>query len=130
MKATAKTIACSAPHAALLVVTNNRAKAKLTLSLTRRVERRNSVVASGALDATGRDLLLTALLDWHYVEDELPDDEVRVLIAVTDSGEPDFGCLLAGRWQFENQAWSDCGVSVYAWAHAPGVPAKKAQVAA
>ena len=74
----------------------------------------------------GRDQLINALLDWRHVEDELPDDEVRVLIACDGTGEPLFGFHSGGRWQFEDRTWTEEGVSVYAWAHVPGLPAKPA----
>ena len=70
-------------------------------------------------------------LEWHYTEDELPDDEMRVLMALDSdhTEEPSFG------YHAEDQWWLDeldqdgarmlCKLSVYAWAHTPAVPPKK-----
>jgi hypothetical protein len=67
-------------------------------------------------------------IEWHYVADELPDDETRVMIAIDeeDTEEPEYGYLENGRWWYDDEPHlSPVEAKVYAWAHAPGVPPKK-----
>jgi len=47
----------------------------------------------------------TSGLEWHYVEDELPDDDTRVMIAIDDEGteEPDYGYHSDGKWWFDSE---------------------------
>lgn len=67
-------------------------------------------------------------IEWHYVTDEMPDDETRVMVALDskETDEPDFAYHADGKW------WMDPGphlspleTRVYAWAHVPGVPPRK-----
>lgn len=121
-------IAVVEPKATTLVVVHGKNVTCLAFAITR--EKHFKTIVGYDFNNRGRDQLLTALLDWHHVEDELPDDKVRVLIACNETGEPLFGFYSAGHWHKED--WDEIGdpLSVYAWAHIPGLPAKKGEVAA
>ncbi|MBI5689279.1 MAG: hypothetical protein HZC55_04220 [Verrucomicrobia bacterium] len=62
-------------------------------------------------------------IEWHYLP-ELPDDEIRVLIALEndDSDEPLYGFHADGLWYDDARTVIN---RVYAWAHGPANPAKK-----
>lgn len=68
-------------------------------------------------------------IEWHYVADELPDDETTVLLAhVSDeTDQPVVGYRLAGGWMWSNPAGRDVPAffEVFAWAHLPGNPPEK-----
>lgn len=67
-------------------------------------------------------------LVWHYVEDQLPDDDLTVLIAIENDGTDEVyhGSKAGDAWLFDGQAIAG---RVYAWAYAPAKPAKKARAA-
>lgn len=77
--------------------------------------------------AIGLDQLVTALLDWHYVDDELPDDETTVMIASADTDEPGIGFHSGDAWYYAVDASpvDPKRHPVYAWAHVPGKPPQK-----
>lgn len=107
--------------ATLLVVGNDQGRVSLVFS--HGAEHIRAVLLPPA-----RDQLVTALLDWRYVADELPDDDTRVMIAVDDdrTDEPDFGYHADGKWWYDDEPHlSPVEVRVYAWAHTPGLPPQK-----
>lgn len=113
-------IQLASPDDTVLRVINQDAKAALVVS----TGTAHKLVTGFYLSEIGRDQLLTALLDWRYTADELPDDEVRVICALDNkhTDEPAFGHVSAGRW------WDDDNIAlgqVYAWAHVPALPPKK-----
>lgn len=114
-------IALASPENASLRVIHGK-KTCLAIALQR--GRHFKTYISYDLSEIGHDQLLTALLDWRYVEDEKPDEETRVILAIDnpDSDEPVFGCLSEGHWWNEDGGRID---RVYAWAHIPGLPPKK-----
>ena len=79
------------------------------------------------LRAGDGDKTLGESLQWHYVEDELPDDNTRVMFACGgDTDEPGVGYLEGGVWFYDNDDAVDLSrFPVYAWAHVPAKPAKK-----
>lgn len=79
------------------------------------------------LTPVGRYQLLTALLDWRYVEDDLPDENFVVLIAIDHphAEEPARGLFDAGHWYFQDGRPVEPDRRVYAWAYSPGLPPKK-----
>jgi hypothetical protein len=68
-------------------------------------------------------------LRWHYVDDELPDDGVRVLIACEGDDieiSPVDGYREDGRWFYDDMPEVEPReAKVYAWAHVPCVPPPK-----
>lgn len=68
-------------------------------------------------------------LKWHFADDELPDDGVRVLIACEgDDIESDLvdGYYEDDRWFYDDPPEQDRReAKVYAWAHVPCIPAPK-----
>lgn len=79
---------------------------------------------------TGSERAGVAVLDtmvklvWHYVEDQLPDDDLTVLIAIENDGTDEVyhGSRAGDFWLFDGQAIEG---RVYAWAYAPAKPARK-----
>lgn len=76
--------------------------------------------------------LITQPIAWRFVDDEMPDDEIRVLVAFDDddTGEPSFGYHSGGVWYFDDFDGASRDprpvyAPVYAWAHTPGLPPKK-----
>lgn len=63
-------------------------------------------------------------LVWYYVEDQLPDDGITVLIAIENDGTDEVyhGSRAGDAWLFDGQAIEG---RVYAWAYAPAKPAKR-----
>lgn len=61
---------------------------------------------------------------WIYCDDELPDDDTTVLLAIDDDGsdEVEIGYHSGDRWLLSNCMRAR---GVYAWAHAPAKPATK-----
>jgi hypothetical protein len=114
-------IECASPTGTKAQVIHGAKETTLALILPRGLHYK---FVSIELSAMGRDQLLTALLDWRYVVDEMPDEETRVMLAIDspDTDEPVLGCCSEGHW------WNDEGgriAYVYAWAHIPGLPPKK-----
>lgn len=69
------------------------------------------------------------VLEWRYVQDELPDDAVQVCVSVRD---PDGECYFflghhsAGKWVCEDELETPFVGEVYAWADVPeAAPQKK-----
>lgn len=114
-------IALVSPADTTVRVINEGKKTTLVVSSTRGTHYKD--VTGLYFSEIGRDQLLTALLEWRYVIDELPDDETRVMLAIgVDTDEPIFGVHADENW------WTDEGAviaDVYAWAHIPGLPPKK-----
>ncbi len=115
-------IALASPTGATLTVVRGKKVTCLAIALQRGKHFKTYIGYD--LTEIGCDQLLTALLDWRYTADELPDDDVRVVCALDskDTGEPVFGHVTAGRW------WDDDNMflgQVYAWAHVPALPPKK-----
>lgn len=67
-------------------------------------------------------------LVWYYVEDQLPDDGITVLIAIENDGTDEVyhGSRAGDAWLFDGQAIEG---RVYAWAYAPAKPAKRVRAA-
>lgn len=87
------------------------------------VGRRNAI-HSFRLDRRGHAALLTALLDWRYCVDELPDDETTVLIANSKCGLL-FAYHADGAWWCSETTAALAG-DTYAWAHVPMPPERRA----
>lgn len=78
----------------------------------------------------------TETITWHYLP-ELPDDNVTCLLAIDteDTDEVVIGFREDGRWMKDVGDWveplflskQEDNEGVYAWAHAPAKPAKKAK---
>ncbi|MDF3059392.1 MAG: hypothetical protein K0R17_3607 [Rariglobus sp.] len=62
-------------------------------------------------------------IEWHYIADQLPDEEVTVLVAFNASGQPAGAFLQDGVWRYDNGG--DEIRSVYAWADFPAIPPAK-----
>lgn len=70
-----------------------------------------------------RDLFASALLDWRYVADEMPDADTALLLSFDD------GETAQGFWDGENWCLPNGAVFVfapYAWAHMPSPAPMKA----
>jgi hypothetical protein len=63
-------------------------------------------------------------LVWYYVEDQLPDDGITVLMAIANDGTDEVyhGYRAGDGWLFDGQAIAG---RVYAWAYSPAKPPKK-----
>ncbi len=116
-------IALQSPAGATLTVVHGKVHTALVLSTGRGIRPSKSSVA---LSEIGRDQLLTALLDWRYIHDDLPDDDVRVILATEREadlhGEPLYGSLADGLWYNDEGGLIE---GVYAWAHIPALPPMK-----
>lgn len=67
---------------------------------------------------------------WTYVEDGLPDDNLRYAIAVegqdSSDDEPEYGYHEDGKWWYDAAPHlSPVEAKVYAWAEVPGVPPRR-----
>lgn len=117
-------IRLAAPSSATLQVVHGKKVTCLAIAMPR--GRHYKTMIGYDLTAIGRDQLVTALLDWRWVQDELPPEGTYVLIACGGVAyQPGFGFHKDGRWYFDAGEPVDGGVPVYAWAHAPAMPAKK-----
>jgi hypothetical protein len=61
-----------------------------------------------------------ASVTWIYVRDELPDDELTVLVAYRGEGDAHEGYHEDGAWRYVNSGGEIKGV--YAWANLPETP--------
>lgn len=115
-------IALASPKGATLRVVRGEKVTCLAVSLPRGAHFKT--VVGYDLSEVGRDQLLTALLDWRYTADELPDDDTRVICALDSkhTDELEFGHHGDGQWWGDDHA--SLGI-VYAWAHIPALPPKK-----
>lgn len=72
---------------------------------------------------------MSATIDWHYVADELPDDDTTVLLAheADETDQPVIGYRSGGSWFWSNPAGVDMPAyfPVYAWAQLPINPPAK-----
>jgi hypothetical protein len=60
------------------------------------------------------------VVEWHYVEDKLPDDDTAIMVATKDSGQP-------GEAVYRDDVflWAGSDIvipGVYAWADLPEIP--------
>ncbi len=117
-------IPLTAPKGATLTVIDGRKDTALAISIPR--DRHYKTLIGYYLSADCREQLLAALLKWRYVEDELPEEETRVMLARRNCEELEFGGFSKGKFHNDDGAYFDSSCDpVYAWAHVPAVPAER-----
>lgn len=119
---TSDPIPCLDARGMHLTIANTGRKTAIAVSVPRGRER---TVVTFHIGADAREELASALLDWRFVDEELPDDDVQVCVAVRD---PDGECYFflghhsGTRWVCEDELETPFAGEVYAWAHVPAVP--------
>ena len=114
-------IAFASPHGVTLRVIHGMKETCLAISLPRGAHFKT--IVGYDLSAIGRDQLVTALLDWRYVDEDMPDDECRVMLACSgDTDEPVYGAHADGAWYNDEGGRIE---GVYAWAHTVALPPQK-----
>ncbi|MCX6950582.1 MAG: hypothetical protein NTV51_00095 [Verrucomicrobia bacterium] len=115
-------IRVKAPAGVKISVVHDREEACLAVSIPR--GENYKTVVGYYLTELGKGQLLTALLDWRYVDDELPKDETIVLVAASCWTRACEAFRKNGRWYHTHQG-GPLDEPVYAWTSTPFAPPQK-----